>query len=261
MIDYKAHQDIICIYRLYHKDLSYIGCTRQLRDRLRRHNYSLSKNEHHNKQLQAYFNKYENVFSVEILKTFKTEDKEILLEWETHYHDVFDSIEKGFNSDSPRRIVDRHALNEIQIEKRASKSRKRVVAINKETGEKYKLFESITLAAKHVKTSTSNISRACIGHFRYIKGYVFVYENDYDVTKNYKTAHHMKGVRKSPEQREKQRISSHRAKKTYAYEGDVLVGVYLSRSEAEKKNRLNKEYLRHRMETPLNGVVYTHNKK
>jgi hypothetical protein len=68
-----------------------------------------------------------------------------------------------------------------QIKKATLKSQLKVVALDFEGNLEY-TFESVSAAARHFKTSTSNISRCCKGIFNQIKDHIFKYKSDYDST-------------------------------------------------------------------------------
>lgn len=70
--------------------------------------------------------------------------------------------------------------------KASEKKKKKVYAFNKLTGELVYKFNSVTEAAKTLKTSTTNISGVCKGRVRSIKWFTLIYEENYNKNKSYK---------------------------------------------------------------------------
>jgi group I intron endonuclease len=88
-----------CIYKIYNKITGqyYIGSTLNSKRRFRQHIVMLEKNKHPNKKLQNSFNKYSlDSFSFEILESFETISKELIIEKEQYYLDTLD-LNKCFN--------------------------------------------------------------------------------------------------------------------------------------------------------------------
>lgn len=135
------------------------------------------------------------------------------------------------------------------------------MAFNSETGEIIKTFESVSDAAKYFHTSSSNVSRVCNGEFKTMKRVVFIYTKDFDETKDYRTNARNKGIKFTEEHKKKMSMSNKRCKKVYKYDlNHNLIDEYYSRSEAERKNDMKREFLRCRLDRPINGYIYSHTK-
>lgn len=75
----------------------YIGSAVDIKDRWDKHNNALNKNKHHSIKLQRSYNKHGvNNFIFEIIKECEPV-KEIMLEREQHYIDLYDSYYNGYN--------------------------------------------------------------------------------------------------------------------------------------------------------------------
>ena len=129
-----------------------------------------------------------------------------------------------------------------------------VIAINKDTGEFFKEFESVSSAAEYFNTSSSNISRTCKGVINYMKNHIFVYKNEYDVEKNYIYVKDKKVI--SEETRSKMISSNSKSIPVYKYS---LLGEFYqkfpSRSNCENIEGFNKEELRHIL-TKHKTIIY-----
>lgn len=238
----------------------YIGSCHSMKDRIHRHYYYLSHNQHHSNKLQRSWNKYgENKFIVIILKELREEELPIIFNIEESYIKNYNSKENGYNMLDKCKYITTFKLSEEAKIKAGLTHSISIVSINRFTGEKLKEYSSITEAAKDIKDNTSNISQVCKGKLRYIKNLVFVYSKDYDENKDYRVIdHHMKGIHKSEEWKRKARLSNKKAKKVYKYDiNNNLISEYISRSEAERQNNFKKEYLRRRLNTNINGYIYT----
>ena len=66
---------------------------------------------------------------------------------------------------------------------------KAIVVINRFTGKFEKEFKSISDAAKYYNLTSSNISKVCKHTLNYLKDYVFLYKEEYNSEKDYKTEH------------------------------------------------------------------------
>lgn len=260
---WKESKEIPVIYGIHNVITNkwYIGSCYNMKNRLYRHYYNLTHNSHHSPKLQRSWNKYgEDNFEVLILKTLSSGEIEDMFNIEEYFIKDFDSKNNGYNIlDTCKHVGPFHLYKEA-AEKAGKTHNKPVVAIDRYTGEFVKKYSSITEAAKDVHTSTSNISRVCLHFLRYMKGFVFLYEEDYDPSQNYAVPlHHMKGVAKSEEVKMKMRQHSSRAKKVYKYDlTNNLIGTYMSRSDAERQNNMAKEYLRHHLNETINGYIYTY---
>lgn len=251
------------IYRIIINDKSYIGATLNLRARINKHKSYLKNNTHSNTYLQNSYNKFNKV-NFEILEILDTNDREILLDYETFYHKKYDSIENGYNLDYPRKIQSRFHLKQDQIIKANDKKRKKVMIFDRYNGSFIMECESVSEAARFVNTSSSNISRICNGKMNHIKGYTYCYSSDYSKLKNYSFPYnHAKGVNKSEEHKMKMKLNSFKAKRTYVYDANYeLKFEFRSRRECEEFFEFTKESLRRYVdkETPFNGYYFKHTK-
>jgi predicted urease superfamily metal-dependent hydrolase len=66
---------------------------------------------------------------------------------------------------------------------------KSIISINRFTGNLEKEFNSLSDAAKFYNLTTSNISKVCKHTLNYLKDWVFLYKEEYNPIKNYKTEH------------------------------------------------------------------------
>lgn len=172
------------IYIIYSelKDKCYIGSAFNIKNRLIRHLNYLKRNAHHSLKLQRAFNKYgKNYFKIGVLQ-YCTKNE--LSDLEKIWIDKLNSYKDGYNSTDVCRDYKNFNLTTEQIQKRISKSQKKVIALDFE-GCIFKKFNSVSEAANFFKTSSSNISRCCKGSLNYMKDHLFVYEKDYDPTKDY----------------------------------------------------------------------------
>ena len=265
MLDYKNLSEITCVYRIFNNSYSYIGSTLNLKDRVRRHLYSLNKQEHSNTKLQRSYSKEGNEnFNIEVLKELPFDiDLEVLKAYETIYHYEYNSIINGFNFNYPSKIDGKFELEDYQRIKRTH-AYKKIIAINRFTGKIYKEYCSITKAAIEIGESTSNISQVCKGNLNYCKDYVFVYSSNYNKDKDYKFNHHWKkGTVISEANKIALRKTNYRNQRIYKYDLNFnLINEYWSRSECERQNGFKKEFLRTRVnsETPLDGYYYRNTK-
>lgn len=260
--DWRDCEDIPVVYGIKNikSEKWYIGSCHSMLDRMRRHYYNLSKGAHHSIKLQRAWNKYgEAEFEVQVLLRLNKDTISDMFSIEEEYIKKYDSKNNGYN------ILDickyRKKFKQTEEAKRNSaiSHSKPVVAIDRFTNKVLKQYSSITEAANDIKESTSNISQVCLGRLRFIKDRVFVYLMDYDESKDYiVTEHHMKGVPKSEEWKEKARLSSKIARQIYKYTLDgKLLEIYSSRSYAEKQEGFKKEFLRTRLDKPINGFIFT----
>lgn len=238
----------------------YIGSCHNMRDRLHRHYYCLTHDQHHSPKLQKSWNKYgENAFEVIVLKSLE-ETSDDMFTIEEQFIKAFDSKDNGYNILDICRHVGTFKLSKESADKAGKTHSKAVIAVDRYTGKFYKRYSSLTEAAKELHASTTNISGVCSHRLRYVKGFVFIYENEYDPTKDYSVPfHHCKGVPKTEEWKAKMRQNSARAKKVYKYDlTNTLVATYNSRSEAERQNGLKKEFLRYHLNKVIDNYVYSH---
>lgn len=237
----------------------YIGSTADAHDRLVRHVSLLKTGHHHSKKLQSSFNKHGiQSFSVEILYRFTNSEtaKEMLALEEKYIADYAGCI-NGYNILSVCKSPVSFSLPEEAKLKAAQSHYKSIISIDRISGEVEREFCSITEAAKYYSGSTSNISQVCKGKARYSYNKVFVYSEDFDPNKDYRVQHHAKGIKFSNEHKLKMSMGNHKclAVDKYDLEGNFIESYYC-RSDAERKNNLKKEYLRHHLNQPINGFIY-----
>lgn len=167
------------IYMLYctSNDKCYIGSALNIKARLLRHTNYLKRNCHHSLKLQRAYNKYSiTSFKIGILELCTEDELKVKEEKWINYVDCF---KNGFNNTNICRVTPSFKMTSEQIKKATLKSQLKVVALNFEGGLEY-TFESVAAAARHFKTSTSNISGCCQGKFNQIKDHIFKYESKYD---------------------------------------------------------------------------------
>lgn len=238
----------------------YIGSCHNMRDRIHRHYYYLTHDNHHSPKLQKSWNKYgEDSFEVVVLKSLENISDDMFT-LEEQFIQIFDSKNNGYNILDVCKHIGEFKLSKESAEKIGKTHSKTVIAIDRYTGKFYKRYSSLTEAAKELHTSTTNISGVCSHRLRYAKDLVFVYETEYDPTIDYSVPfHHSKGVPKTEEWKIKMRQSSTRAKKVYKYDlTNTLVATYSSRSEAERQNGFKKEFLRYHLDKVIDNYIYTY---
>lgn len=239
----------------------YIGSCHDLKDRLHRHYYHLTHNKHHSSKLQRSWNIYgDSNFEVCILKILQEFEIKDMFTIEESFIKSFDSKENGYNILDVCKNVHKFFQKTESAMKAGATHAKAIYAIDRFTGKIIGKYKSITEASKIFNESTSNISQVCKHRLRYCKNTVFVYKEEYSSSIDYRVLyHHMKGVAKTEEWKKKAILSNKKAKKVYMYnlEG-TLIEVYNSRLEAERKNNFRKEFLRTRLNKPINGYVFTH---
>jgi Uri superfamily endonuclease len=263
--------EVSCIYMLscYKNNRSYIGSTKNLKSRIGRHLSYLRRGAHHSEKLQRAFDKYPiEYFYVTILERVT----ENVCETEVKWIESLNTFEKGFNMTEKSFKMKSFKLTEEQIQKAVKSSQKSVMMLDTD-GNLIKRFESVTQASIAVGTSSSNISRTCKGEFKIMKGHQFVYEQDYDPTKDYLyvkpekivTETHRANLSKSL--RGKKQSKSHRdtLRKVqgtwvdkFTSEG-VFVERYYSLNECCRVNAVKdpkKILLRIKKQTPLDGFFY-----
>ena len=262
----KSFLRIPVIYGIHNTitDKWYIGSCLDMKDRFQRHRYYLRRGNHHSQKLQRAYNLYgEQAFEVQILRFLNEEDDRFSLE-EAYIKD-FNSVLNGYNILDKCKEVNHFILSEKSknnFMKHINSLKKKIICIDRFTGEIVKEFNSITEASKYYNTSTSNISRVCSGSLNYIKDIVFIYKEDFDETKDYTRKHHYKDAKFSETHRRKMGISNPRSKIVYKYDLNYnLIETYYSRSEAERQNNFKKEFLRHRMNVSIGNFIFSHENK
>lgn len=240
----------------------YIGSCKNFKLRIRRHYYYLQKQKHHSTKLQRSWDKYgEDAFEVTILKECKNFTSKQLTDEEENFINQYDSYENGYNMTNKCTDYKHFTLTDRQIANFVQKRSKKVVIIDRFTGQKIETVDSIAAASKKYNVSTSNISKVCQGRLNYLKNYVFVYEHDYDDTKNYRKQNHGKGICKSKEQIQLMRKHCNKNKVIYKYDLEYnLIETYISRAEACRQNGFKKDELRYKLNKNINEFIYSEQK-
>lgn len=161
----------------------YVGCTTDLKQRESAHFSELKCNKHNIKDLQDDYNKYgKGAFKYEILIKCK---KRFLRSEENYWCNMLDSHNPlhGYNIANTNPNGKGLPLKS-SIEKSSLKRCVPVMMLSAE-GEFIKRFNSCKDAAIELKTNSSSISAVARGVRSHCKGYVFIYEDKYDVSKNY----------------------------------------------------------------------------
>lgn len=253
------------IYKLVNtlNDKCYIGCTMNLKNRIRKHFYELKNNTHHNQYLQRSFNKDgKNVFEVEVIKVFKLIGREDLIEIEKEYIKSHGCLENGYNL----MLDGRSHFSKMNKSKKHIKSNRKkqcisVMAFDRFTGKLSYTFDCVSDAARFFNDQSTNISKCCKGRANYIKGHVFIYAKDYDENKCYK---HLKTiiVRTSKDILNYRKAQQKRlGRPVYKYDLDFnLIEEYPARAEAERQHNMKKEQLRSKIDkkTPFKGYYWKH---
>lgn len=265
--DTKSFERIPVIYGIYNtiSDKWYVGSCIDMKDRFERHRYYLRHGNHHSEKLQRSYNIHgEDAFEVHILHKLSKDEDRFKLEQE--YIEKYNCVVNGYNMLDRCIYVDNFKLTEsakanfLEYIKTLKKS---VIAINRFTGNIDNTFDSVTDAATYYKTSSSNVSRVCKGSLKYTKNHVFVYSEDFDITKNYIVEHHCKGKQKPLSQKLKMRHSK-RCTTIYKYDSKGnLVNSYFSISEAARQNNIVADLLRHKINKgkEVGGFLYSRRNK
>lgn len=257
----KELPQIICIYRIHNKinGKNYIGSTMNFRRRMSKHRAELDKYSHKNKHLINAWHKYgkEN-FVIYIEEIFDSITKQELHDKEQLCIDCYKSLNENFGYNLMEVDIFTKNLSKDSIKKQQQDNelrKKKVVAINKDSGKLEYKFESVSDAARYFKTSSSNISRTCSGKINFIKGYIFVYENEYDPTKSYIYIKSKKIV--SEETKRKMRENNLKSITVFKYKDDILIDTYSSRRYCEKMNNFKTDFLRRRLPYFDGEYLYT----
>lgn len=264
--DYKMYPEVQCIYKIteINTNKNYIGSTFNLKERINRHRNYLKNNKHHSHKLQSAFNNndIEN-FEVEIILDCSLLTIEELHKKEIEFIKKFNSVKNGFNCILNSKHYKKFKLTKESIDKFINSRSKPVIGINIKTNEKI-YFNSISEAARVIKDQSTNISACCKGkRIRFVKGYVFVYKENFDKNKDYTKLNPIQ-YNRNPEILVERGKLNPLSKITYKYDlKGNLIDEYHSRSYCEKINNIPKEKLRQLIpkQTPFGGYIYTHNKK
>lgn len=259
-MDYKDIPHLPGIYRIFNSEKSYIGAAVDMRNRCLKHCSYLRNNKHHNAKLQNHYNLNKNDLKIEVVKILENSERNSLLDYETHYHIVYDSIENGFNLDFPRKIQERFTMTKEQKDSAIRKSCKKVLAFDRYTGILYKEYNSVSDAARDLNGVTSNISKACKSGLNHMYGYVFCYKNDFDKNKEYKfEKHYKKDAKISDEYKLAMRNASTQSIPVFVYdEFNNFVEKVQSRRMCEDKYGFAKDMIRYRIDKNIlvNGFYF-----
>lgn len=168
---------IYCIFTL-HNSKVYIGSSKNIQYRFRKHRDKLKRKDHHSKYLQNVYNKY----GIDNLRMFIVEKTNNLEIEEFKWIKFFNSFEIGYNSTED---TQRNFYNPDLILNNIKRTSKPVVSLDLE-GSFIERFNSISEAAKYLNDQTTNISKCCKSKKGSIKGRIFLYESDYDPSLTYK---------------------------------------------------------------------------
>lgn len=243
-------------------DKWYIGSTFNLHDRIRRHRYYLLKNQHHSSKLQRSFNKHGiDAFEIVIIKQFEKLDIDELIEQEIDTIIQYKSVENGYNMTKDCRTYKNFKLTKEQINKVIDSHSMPIICLTLE-GEFVKKYSSITAAAKELKDQTTNISKACKrGITHSVKGFIFLYEKDYDPNKTYKYE------KKEHTKEHKEKLiakakSNKRTRKIIEYDSKGnQINFFNSISALERNLGLKKDNLKSKIKIPKTEFNFTFNNR
>ena len=171
---------ILCLnnYKLY------VGSTKSLYKRLRKHISLLKNNKHHSKSIQNSYNKYKsNNFYYFIIDSLNSDISNIEVSTiEETYINKFNTVRKGFNDTYN---TSRNLISLENISKNIKQQSIKVVELDL-NGNFIKIHSSVTNAAKSVNDQSTNISACCKGNLRYVKNRIWIYYKDYNKNSIYK---------------------------------------------------------------------------
>lgn len=265
LIDYREYPKICCIYEIHNiiTAKKYIGSTINLNDRIRRHLWYLKNNLHHSPKLQNSFNLHGiDNFEVNILLILNNTNDLTIIEEKLIREK--DTINNGYNCVYNNATHNNYELTDNQKSKISKRFSIPVLAIDRFTGKISNRFESISMAAKHYNTSTTNISGVCSGRLNYIKDMIFKYEKDYNGEIFIYDKHHNKGIPKSDDIKHKMAIANSRSITIIQYDINmVYVKEYISRNQCIKETGFGDYQIRKAIinKTPCNGYYFIQNNK
>lgn len=240
----------------------YIGSTINLHDRIRRHRYYLLHNQHHSSKLQRSFNKYGiDSFEIVIIKQFNKLDIEQLVEQEIDTINKYNSLDNGYNMVKDSRIYKNFKLSKEAIKKVSDKHSIPIICLTLD-GNFVKKFNSITQAAKELGDQTTNISKACNhGTTHSVKGYMLLYEKDYDPTKSYKYKRSERTLEHINKIREKAK-NNKRTRKIIEYDiNGKQINQFNSISALERDLNIKKDNLKCKIKLPKTEFNFTFNNR
>lgn len=155
--DYVDIKELSCVYiLLFEKDYYYIGSTKDLQERLKKHTNTLSRNGHDNPFMQNVFNADHFIVDIRILEV----DPENRLIFEDYLIQKCFPDEKccNINDSAFRPPVCTKEIHQYSIE-----------------GDYIQSWNSVTEAAKHIKCSGSQLSDVANGNNQSAKGFRWSY--------------------------------------------------------------------------------------
>ena len=178
----KRGENIGYIYSITNtqNEKKYIGQTKNIKNRWTQHRSSLNNNHHHNKHLQAAWNKYgEYSFAFKIIEECDNSD---MNERERYWIEKLDSKNSGYNLDKGGRgcLGYKHTEEELQ-KMRLIQNPKKVVQLDDNLSV-IKVWDSCSHAGKTLNISIRQIKHCCerTGHQKTAKGFFWAYKEDYE---------------------------------------------------------------------------------
>ena len=156
----------------------YIGQTNNLKARWIKHKNFLKNNKHHNRHLQAAWNKYgAEEFVFEILEECPIEE---LDEKETYYIHKYETHINGYNLDEGGQGIRGYKHTEEELAKmRAIRNPLKVIQLDEQLNIVH-IWESASQAAKTLKLFRMSITNCCEQKQRRAYCHIWVYKKDYD---------------------------------------------------------------------------------
>jgi hypothetical protein len=191
---------IYCIFTL-HNSKVYIGSSKNIQYRFRKHREGLKWNKHFGIYLQRVYNKY----SIDNLRMFVVEKTSCLEQEELKWIKYFDCVKNGYNSTED---TQRNFYNSELILNNIMRRSKPVISLDLK-GNFIERFNSVSEAARFLNDQSTNISYCCINKKGSVKGRIFLYETDYNSNLKYNYINnsgcHLAELNKREEYREKNR--------------------------------------------------------
>lgn len=172
-------QSGIYIIRNIINNKCYIGQTNNLKGRWIKHRNFLRKNKHHNKHLQAAWNKYgEKNFLFETLEKCPINE---LDEKEIYYIDKYKTYINGYNLDKGGKGVRGYKHTEEELKKMIAIQNPLTVIQCDLRGTPLKTWLSASQAGKKLELSIRGIKAVCEkrNHQKTMGGFIWIYEKDY----------------------------------------------------------------------------------
>ena len=262
--DLKEIKSIEAIYGIHNivTNKWYIGSTFNLHDRIRRHRYYLLRNQHHSSKLQKSFNKYGiDSFEIVVIKQFNKLDIEELVKQEIDTINEYNSLDNGYNMIKDCKVYKNFKLSKEAIKKVSNIHSIPIICLTLD-GKFVKRFSSITQAAGELGDQTTNISNACKhGVTHSVKGYMLLYERDYDSTKQYRykrsnlTLEHINKLKEKAQ-------NNKRTRKIIEYDIDGnQINLFNSISALERVLGLKKDNLKSKIKFPKTEFNFTINNR